>query len=165
MNGKAIRTLFEYNYWAHERVWACILKLQNAEFTHDLGYSVGSLRNQLVHVMSVDQRWIARVRGGALPAHLEYADYPTREAVREKWQMVEQDARAFVAQMDEEQFSRVVMYELAHRGGTKHDAVWQILAHIVNHGTDHRAQMLAMLHQMGAATVEQDMMFYFWEVA
>jgi uncharacterized damage-inducible protein DinB len=37
------------------------------------------------------------------------------------------------------------------------------LAHVVNHGTDHRGQILATLHGLGAPTVEQDMMFFLWE--
>jgi len=38
--------------------------------------------------------------------------------------------------------------------------VAETLLHVVNHGTDHRAQILAMLHGMGAPTVAQDLLFY-----
>ena len=39
----------------------------------------------------------------------------------------------------------------------------EVLLHMVNHGTDHRAQILARLHELGAETVEQDLMLYLWE--
>ena len=39
---------------------------------------------------------------------------------------------------------------------------WQIMMHVLNHATDHRAQTLAMLHSLGAPTFAQDMVFYFW---
>jgi uncharacterized damage-inducible protein DinB len=40
---------------------------------------------------------------------------------------------------------------------------WQILAHVVNHGTDHRAQVLDLLHRLGAPNVEQDLIYYLWD--
>ena len=43
-------------------------------------------------------------------------------------------------------------------------ARWQILLHMVNHGTDHRAQILARLHELGAPTTEQDLVLYLWNV-
>jgi uncharacterized damage-inducible protein DinB len=49
------------------------------------------------------------------------------------------------------------------RGGAKQSARWEILAHVVNHGTDHRAQILSLLFQLGAPTVEQDLILYLWE--
>lgn len=38
--------------------------------------------------------------------------------------------------------------------------VWQVLFHVLNHGTDHRAQMLAMLNQLGVETFPQDYAFF-----
>ena len=39
---------------------------------------------------------------------------------------------------------------------------WQVLVHLVNHGTDHRAQMLRILHDLGAPTFDQDFVLYRW---
>jgi uncharacterized damage-inducible protein DinB len=36
------------------------------------------------------------------------------------------------------------------------------VAHVVNHGTDHRAQVLRILYELGAPTFEQDIMEYLW---
>ena len=42
--------------------------------------------------------------------------------------------------------------------------VWQVLLQLVNHGTDHRAQLLRCLHDMGIKTVSQDYIFYAYDV-
>ncbi len=34
---------------------------------------------------------------------------------------------------------------------------------VINHGTDHWAQTLALIHQVGGQTLEQDFIFYAWE--
>jgi hypothetical protein len=35
---------------------------------------------------------------------------------------------------------------------------------LVNHGTDHRAQVLRLLHDLGAPTFNQDLIIYLWEL-
>lgn len=82
--------------------------------------------------------------------------------MRGRWDAIEDDIRAYVYTLDEAANERVVEYDIPHRGGVKHSAVWQILAHVVNHGTDHRAQVLRLLHDFGAPTFEQDFMNYLW---
>jgi uncharacterized damage-inducible protein DinB len=39
---------------------------------------------------------------------------------------------------------------------------WQVLAHVVNHGTDHRAQILRLLDRYGAPTFDQDLILHLW---
>jgi uncharacterized damage-inducible protein DinB len=41
--------------------------------------------------------------------------------------------------------------------------VWQVLLHVVNHGTDHRAQLLRLLHDLGVKTTSQDYIFYVYD--
>lgn len=163
VNTDYIRTIFEYNAWAHRQVWDCIMQLSEDQFVQDLDYSIGSIRNQVVHVMSVDRRWFARVAGTEASPRLNAEDFPTRAAVRAQWDEIEAQNRAIVLSLNDEALDRIITYDLPHRGGLKNDTVWQIIAHVVNHGTDHRAQILAMLHHLGAPTIEQDMMGYLWD--
>jgi hypothetical protein len=41
--------------------------------------------------------------------------------------------------------------------------VWQVLLHVVNHGTDHRAQLLRLLNDLGVKTGPQDYIFYVYD--
>jgi uncharacterized damage-inducible protein DinB len=41
--------------------------------------------------------------------------------------------------------------------------VWQVLLHVVNHGTDHRAQILRQLNDLGVETKWQDYIFYVFD--
>jgi uncharacterized damage-inducible protein DinB len=43
--------------------------------------------------------------------------------------------------------------------------VWQVLLHVANHGTDHRAQILKLLNDLGIQTIYQDYIFYIFEHA
>ncbi len=39
-------------------------------------------------------------------------------------------------------------------------AVWQMLAHVINHGTQHRSEAAALLTDAGRSPGEIDMIFY-----
>lgn len=40
--------------------------------------------------------------------------------------------------------------------------LWQALLHVANHGTDHRAQILRLLNDLGVETTSQDYIFYIY---
>ncbi|NJL94491.1 MAG: DUF664 domain-containing protein [Anaerolineae bacterium] len=163
MDPTVIRTLFEYHYGQYRRVWQAVMQLNDAQFTQEVPYSNGSLRNHLVHVASVDARWLARVQGNPPPDRLDPAHFPSRQAARTQWEDVERASLAYIRVISPEKLAETLAFDLPQRGGPKHNPVWQVLHHVVNHGTDHRAQMLWILHNFGAPTFEQDLMIYLWE--
>lgn len=159
MNAAAIRVLYDYNAWAHAQVWQAMKSLDEEQFTQSFDYSLGSLRDHLVHVASVDARWWARVRGAdKLPLRLNPADFPTREDVSRLWSVVYHDISMVLEHMDDDFVTEDITYTA--RGEERTNPAWQILLHVVNHGTDHRAQMLYLLHQLGVKTTEQDFVYY-----
>lgn len=164
MTAAEARILFDYNHWAHERVWTCANTLTDEQFVQDVGYSFGSIRNQLVHVMSVDRRWFARIASQPVMPHLVADQFTTKAEVQERWAQLASENEAIFSSLDDAGWQAGVEVTLAHRGVSLMQPRWQILAHVVNHGTDHRAQTLAMLHQLGAPTVEQDLVYYLWEM-
>jgi uncharacterized damage-inducible protein DinB len=48
-------------------------------------------------------------------------------------------------------------------GEDKNVILWQVLLHVVNHGTDHRAQILRLLNDLGVKTGHQDYIFYVYD--
>lgn len=163
MNADDIRSLFEYNCAMHRRLWNCIAHLSDAQYVEETGYSLGSVRNHMVHLMGVDERWLARVQDAPLPPRVNYADFPTQAATLAYWNGVETGVLDYVRTVDDAALQREIHFDMPHRGGTKTNHVWEILAHVVNHGTDHRAQVLTLLHGFGAPTLEQDFILYLWD--
>lgn len=52
MKPNKIKTLFNYDCWAFERVWDCISQLSEEQFVEEVDDSTGSIRNVVVHMMS-----------------------------------------------------------------------------------------------------------------
>ena len=86
MHADMFKTLYEYNYAAHRRVWDCIMHLTDEQFVERVDYSIGSVRNHCVHLTNVDARWLARLQGKPLPEGLNNDDFGTRDATRARWE-------------------------------------------------------------------------------
>ena len=72
MNADNFRKLYQYHFTLNRRVWdRCIVPLSDEQFTRELPYSIGSIRNQTVHMASIDERWFSGLRGVDLPNFLD----------------------------------------------------------------------------------------------
>ena len=164
MRPNEITTLFEYGYWAFDKVWDSITQLTDGQFVQELDYSRGSIRNQVVHMMSATQRWIIRVNGSEMAARLSFDDFPTKELTRAKWDELRGEAMKYLSTLGESDLDAKITWQLPERKVSAEDTRWEILLHVANHSTDHRAQILAMLNQhFRIETPEQDMIFYLRE--
>ena len=163
MTPEAIRKIYDYSYWAFERVWNCICQLTDEQFTQELGYSWGPIRNHVIHMISSHRRWVNRLNGEEILPHLNFKDYSSLTVVKAKWDEAKAEFLEFIYSLDQAYLDEVVRYEIASRGVVSSSQRWEVLLHLTNHSTDHRSQILAMLHQQfGIQTVEQDMIFFLW---
>lgn len=152
MNANEIRSLYEFHFTRNREIWDhCVTTLTLSQFKEKIDYSVGSIRNQCVHLLNVDERWFSGFHGDKLPGWYMTSRYTTFEMVRKKWDEVEEYMRTFLVTLTDEKLDQEFM------PGVKS---WQILYHVLNHGTDHRSQMLYGLDKLGAPTFAQDYFFY-----
>ncbi len=160
MNADAFRHFYGYHFAANRDIWdRYVVPLSQEQFTQHVDYSHGSVRNQIVHLMSVDDAWFCDLRGVTVPDPLNPADFADRERIRTHWDQVEQRMRAYLAELRDE-----MLVEKPFPPGEDEDlVVWQVLLHVVNHGTDHRAQLLRLLNDLGVETDSQDYIFYVYD--
>ncbi|GAB4508297.1 MAG: DinB family protein [Anaerolineae bacterium] len=160
MNADAFRHFYDYHFNENRTMWEnYIMPLTQAQFTEPVHYSQGSVRNQVVHMMSVDDAWFSDLRGVEVPEPLDPAQFDDRQIIRAYWDRVEQNMRAYLLGLTD-----AMLTEKPFPPGEDENLIlWQVLLHVVNHGTDHRAQLLRILHDLGVKTVSQDYIFYVYE--
>lgn len=150
MNLQDVRTLVDYHYWGRDRVLAAVEPLTAAQFTQPLGNSFGSIRDTLVHIYWADRIWGERWHGRVPAIAFEPAAYPDVASVRRAWTAHEQEIRALVEQFGEVGIQQPITYH-SLSGKPSTELFWQLLQHVVNHGTYHRGQVTTLLRQLGAA--------------
>ena len=154
MTLELIRTFIEYHMDMTRRVWDSIDQITEEQFLADDAYSRGSIRNLMVHLASTDRRWLAGLKNLEDVGHLKFEDYSTRAAARAIYETVMKDLTEYIPTFTEADLN------------TSNDKVaeprWQILLHIINHGTDHRSTVLQRLHEFGAQTFDQDFVIWLW---
>jgi len=161
MNANAFRHFYDYHFTENRKIWVTnIASLSHEQFTQAVDYSHGSVQDQIVHLMSVDEVWFSELRGVEPSEPLSPANLDDREIIRAHWDSVEQGMRDYLATLRDDMLFDKPIKEPEE---DKDLIVWQVLLHVVNHGTDHRAQLLRLLHDMGIKTASQDYIFYVYD--
>jgi uncharacterized damage-inducible protein DinB len=161
MTADAFRHYYNYHFAENRKIWdTCIAPLPIDLFTQDAEYSHGSVRNQIVHLMEVDEVWFSELLGIETSVPVSTANFDDRKTIREHWDRVEQKMRGYLAELQDEMLFTKPITEPEE---DKDLIVWQVLLHVVNHGTDHRAQILRLLNDLGVKTTAQDYIFYVYD--
>ena len=161
MNADAFRHFYNYHFAENRKIWdRYVTPLSVEEFTQDVDYSHGSVRDQIVHLINADEVWFSELRGVEPSEPFPPATVDDRKTIRAHWDRVEQSMRDYLAELrDDMLFDKSIDEPEEDR-----DLIlWQVLLHVVNHGTDHRAQLLRLLNDLGVKTAYQDYIFYVYE--
>jgi uncharacterized damage-inducible protein DinB len=106
--------------------------------------------------MNADNAWFSDLRGTVISEPFDPTDFDDRTVLRTRWDALEEAMRDYLVGLRDE-----MLFEKPFPAGEDEDLiVWQVLLHVVNHGTDHRAQLLRLLNDLGVKTEYQDYIFY-----
>jgi uncharacterized damage-inducible protein DinB len=162
MSVKGLEDLYDYSYWANERLFQVLTQLTPEQFIEPVAGSNRSIRNTMVHVLSTEWGWLDRCGGPKRGARLDPDEYPTAESVIKAFNQVESYAREFLRKLKDEDLSRMVEYS-ADRGEKRSMPLGELLQHTANHSVHHRGQVALLLRMLGHAPGYFDMLIYYAE--
>lgn len=153
MTADAFRRHFEHHFLENRHIWDdYIMQLLPEQFAQKTQYAAGSVRDQVVHLMSVDDIWFSALCDNDLPYSLDPQHFDSRESVRAHWDNVEMTMRVYLDDLQDS----MLLQKPWSEGEDKDLYVWQVLLHVMSHGADHRAQLLVLLNDLGIQTDHQD---------
>ena len=155
-----IHTLYSYNYWANARILETTANLSEAQFVVPANMSHGGLRGTLVHTLAAEWIWRKRCQERVFPTTMMAADeFPTLAVLRDRWREEESALRAYVTGLTEAELKQVVKYTTTS-GRPMENILWQILVHLVNHGTQTRSEAALILTGYGYSPGDLDLIYY-----
>jgi len=145
-----IRFLDAYDRWATRRVLEVLGRL--AEHDWPTGDPIGSrgIGDILVHLLGAHQRWRHGLAGSEEVPRPEREPLPTPAELEAAFEAEWVATDEWLDGMDEAWLSE------ADDGIPR----WQMLAHLVNHGTQHRSEAAALLTAAGHSPGDLDMIFF-----
>ncbi len=155
-----LNQVYDYVYWANRRYFAVAEGMTDEQLHQMQGHSWGDVHAMLVHMMSSEWVWLQRWQGTSPKAHLNRDDFPTLATVRERWDQVEAEMRAFINRQTEDSLQAKITYS-NFRGETFHVPLYQLLMHVANHDTHHRGELAGMFALMNVAHPEDEAIQYF----
>jgi uncharacterized damage-inducible protein DinB len=148
MNLQDLQTLLDYHYWARDRMFEALEPLTPEQATRCLGGSFTSIHDTVAHLYAADAVWYGRWHGES-PALLTGASFADLAAIRRAWIEHESKMRAFVGALGDAGVERAFAFKMFN-GQQTAAPFWQMLQHVVNHGSYHRGQITTKLRQLGA---------------
>jgi uncharacterized damage-inducible protein DinB len=160
MNKQTIHMLYQYNRWANARILGAAAKIGEAQFLAPGEFGHGGLRGTLVHTLFAE--WIWRLRWQGSPPNVRWKpeDFPTFASLKTRWLEEEIKLMEFVDGLTEERLKAEFDY-ISTEGQAHRRVVWEALAHLVNHGTQHRSEAAAILTAMGHSPGDIDLIVFF----
>jgi uncharacterized damage-inducible protein DinB len=160
MTVKDLEELFDYGYWANNKLFEVVAQLTPEEFTKPVAGSYGSVRNTLVHVLSAEWGWLDRCGGAPRGTALTPNDYPTLTPLLRQWHQVEGHIREFLRTLKDEDLERVMEFTLGD-GARRAMPLGHLLHHAALHGIHHRGQVALLLRALGRVPGNFDILIYY----
>jgi len=156
---ETVRLLCDYTRWADGRTLDAVSKLSLDQWTKDLGSSLKSARDTVVHIASAQWLWLSRWKGEAPRWMWPAGEFPSPASIREKWEPLQSELAAFVAAQTEESLQKVYAYRRLN-GDPMSNRLGLMMLHMTNHSTYHRGQVTTLIRQLGAPPVSTDLIVY-----
>jgi uncharacterized damage-inducible protein DinB len=147
------RWLFAYHSWARRRILVPVRTLTADEPRRPAvipgGHGDGSLFATLVHLIDVEESWLARWLGEEIPAELDHARYSDLARAVSIWEEVDRRRDAFLAGLGDADLERVLRRGRRPQGEEVVERLWVTMLHVSNHTTHHRAELCTALTALG----------------
>jgi uncharacterized damage-inducible protein DinB len=155
MHATEIRSLWAYDRWATKRILAQLPGLDPAVWSRTNVVDERGLGGILVHQLGAMQRWRHGFMEDGQTPRPEKAPLPTIHALLAMYEAEWREVDAWLPTLTDAFLSQ-------EEDGVP---VWQMLIHVVNHGTQHRSEAAALLTAEGRSPGDLDLIVWAEELA
>jgi uncharacterized damage-inducible protein DinB len=154
-----LTTLFSHNLWANLRLLERCAELTREQLDATISGAFGSIHDTLQHIVRSEQSYFSRISTGQQHLHPEDAPPLT---IAEMVESVHTTGFGLIEWAPKLQADDTVQVDW--EGTPREVPKTIILTQVINHATEHRAQIMAILTQLGIQPPDLDSWSYFAEL-
>jgi uncharacterized damage-inducible protein DinB len=148
------RLLFDYTWWARDRIFAAAEGMSEEEYANPNGFTYGSVRGILTHCLAAEAGAVGRWTGASV-ARVTQENQPTLESLAARWAENEAALRPLLAALDDAGLDRDIVTRRPD-GTETHRLLIMDMMQIVNHSTQHRSEAAEALTMVGRSPGDLD---------
>ena len=153
--------LADYHVWANNIVCSWLEQISDEQWKQPVVSSFPDIYDTVLHIASAEKIWVERLKKYTEFTYLINTFKGTTGELIALWKETSQGFKNFVEAFDENRINEVLAFKDI-RGIPHNQPYWQLFAHVVNHSTYHRGQLVTMLRQVGYTAITSiDMTTYF----
>lgn len=153
--------LADYNVWANTKLCSWLQQLSDAQWQQPITSSFNSIQQTVLHIIAAENIWLQRLAKQENTLWLQGVYTGTQAEHIALLKSLSQQLKDVVAGMDEAILGQQLSFKRIN-GDAYSMPHYQVFAHIFNHSTYHRGQLITMLRQAGFTAVgSTDILTYF----
>ena len=141
-----------YNVWANNIVWGWLDQISDEQWNQNIVSSFNSIGETALHIVSAETIWLDRLNKIEAPVWIQSTFKGSKVETIELWKRSTAGLKKFMDEFDEAGMMDILVFKRIN--GDRYEMPhYQVFAHIFNHSTYHRGQLVTMLRQAGFTNV------------
>lgn len=160
MNKQYFIELAGFNSWANNIVCGWLENISDEQWNMQITSSFNSIQETVLHIISAENAWLQRFR----EQPVEWLQSTYKGTKDEHIKLLKKTSgmfKEFVEAFDENELYKNLDFKRLN-GDAYSMPFYQLFAHVVNHATYHRGQLVTMLRQAGFTNISStDLLGYY----
>ncbi len=161
--------LYDYHVWANNKFFGRLKELPKDIYDREIQSVFPSIAETLVHTYRGDTIWLGVMRENSMDeiqASIAQAQEKTKDKGLEEREKLFRDlSEEYQIFLNNESDLDKEISPQHPQFGRLDTHLSELVQHVVNHGTYHRGNLTAMIHQQGYSSVPTDYVFYLYEIS
>jgi uncharacterized damage-inducible protein DinB len=137
-----------YNIWANDIVHSWLNRIDEQQWEQPLVSSFESIAATALHIAGAETIWLERLKDVKQPTWLPGVFKGNKKELLDLWKSASKNLEIFIDGFDEKKLEDIFTYRRIN-GQVFQIQYKKVFAHILNHSSYHRGQLVTLLRQVG----------------
>lgn len=155
-----IKSLFDYSYWAKDKVLLALQQVDQQHLSQPSNLSHKTIMGVLTHTLNAECLWRGRCQENSSPSSMKFeTPFESVQALQTAWEQEQVLMIDYLNGLEEKDLLKTIPFH-ALNGDSYSSIQWCILMGLVNHGTHHRSEVTSKLRELGHSPGNLDFLIF-----